>query len=211
MQQIAKTFDEIRKSFEAMPLVDKLKVYLSSHNMLPLYNGIYHRGYVTLKEIHAVRGDTGQHYVYLWKHINGSVFYVGSGKNDRCINKNRCCEFLKHIDAGDAVVYIVLKEVDAKTAHFYERYISYSLSEMGEPLTNKDNIIARSERNAVDRWYKENQDTIKNDFTRQVENVLMCHVYGDMDFKLGELLGVQKFREQYGDTYFSDGGFVGHL
>lgn len=99
----------------------------------PISSSVHLDGYAESEEFKfAVNGNGGEYYVYLWKHMFGDVFYVGSGKGDRWTEKNRSSnkEFLKHIDAGDAVVYKILVDVDKNTARKFEQYVSFPLIQL---------------------------------------------------------------------------------
>lgn len=201
-------FDELTRAYNTMPFPNRV------HFQKQIYytdtwhcNSINWKGYVKEKSGFAIGRDEGEHYVYLWKHLGGDIFYVGRGVGDRWIDKNRKDDFLKHIDKGDAVVYMVLYGVDKQTAMLYERYISGSLSEGGYPLANKDNNIHKMGIEKFHEWCRDNSSLLSSELTRQVEDVILNKIIPDKDFGYSEFTAVQNFRRMYGDTYFSGGGF----
>lgn len=88
----------------------------------------------------------GEHYVYLWKHIDGKPFYVGSGKNGRWLNhsdRNRNSAFAEHKKRHDAFVYLVatcMSEQDARDAEFC---CIHNLSKRGYDLAQTTGTYGR--------------------------------------------------------------------
>lgn len=163
-------------------------------------------GRVDDASIYSIRGNGGDYYVYVWAHLlTGQIFYVGSGKEDRWISRNRgnMEMFCKHLDDGDCCVFKVLDDVDEETARFYERYISLSLSKDGAELVNGDNIYGKSAGCRGDAWLKGNSDRISSQMTKDVENYIIEHVPHDL-FTGRNVLAVVLFREEYGKAYFSE-------
>ena len=123
-----------------------------------------------------MKGSGGNYYVYVWAHLfTGQIFYVGSGSGDRWVSKNRgnAEMFYKNLDAGDCGVFKVLEDVDKKTARFYERYISLSLSKSGVELVNGDNIYGKSAGCRADSWMKANSHIINSKMTKDVEQAII--------------------------------------
>lgn len=203
--------EDYRRAYDIMPFPDKVRFHKQLY-----YTDTWHcdninwNGYVTRKSNFAIKHGNGEYYVYLWKHMGGDIFYVGRGMGDRWIDKNRKDGFLKHIDEGDAAVYMVLCGVDKQTAMFYERYISGCLSEGGYPLVNKDNNINIMGVEKFHEWCRDNSDVLSSELTAQVEDVILNKIIPDKDFGYKEFTAVQNFRRMYGDTYFSSGGFAGY-
>lgn len=84
--------------------------------------------------------ENGEHYVYIWKHLNGEPFYVGSGKGgrSRSTSDNRPDRFFAELLAFDAILCYIAQGVSEKDARFIEHYASFALSKNGINLTNKD-------------------------------------------------------------------------
>lgn len=207
-EMIADAFENLMRAYNTMPFPERVRFQKSVY-----YTDTWHcdsinwKGYVRTKSNFAIGRNEGEHYVYLWKHLGGDIFYVGRGEGDRWINKHRKDDFLKHIDKGDAVVYMVLYDVDKQTAMFYERYISGCLSEGGYPLVNKDNNVHKMGVEKFHEWCRDNSALLSNELTTLVEDVILNKIIPDKDFGYSEFVAIQNFRRMYGDTYFSDGGF----
>lgn len=201
-------FENLTREFNNMPFSKRVgflkSVYQTEHWHC---NSINWNGYCCCKSFFAINRNEGEHYVYLWKHLDGDIFYVGRGIGDRWVNKNRKEDFLRHIDKGDAVVYMILCGVDKQTAMFYEKYISGSLSEGGYPLANRDNNIHKMGLEKFHEWCCNNSELLSSELTKQVEGVVLEKIIPDKNFTITELSAIQNFRKMYGDTYFSDGGF----
>jgi hypothetical protein len=123
---------------------------------------LHHRGY--LKEdynaLNVARTDLfskGDHYVYIWRHMNGDPFYVGSGKNNRSrsISANRPDRFYGELMALDAVLCYIAADISEKDARFIERYCSFFLSSNGVNLTNSDGVVRRMSSVLVAKKEKE--------------------------------------------------------
>ena len=204
---VSDAYNQACQEFEKMSFPDKLKMIKSSALLRYKYNLIKYNGYVAEKTKFAIASGDDEYYVYLWKHIDGDVFYVGSGKGDRYRSKNRNDEFLRHIDKGDAVVYIVLYGVNSQTARFYERYLSGSFGMADYALSNGDNNIIRIGEDKFKRWLEDNKSILDNELTHKIENAIMNGILLDRDFRADHFYSIQFFREECGDTYFSGGGF----
>lgn len=98
--------------------------------------------------------EEGDHYVYIWKHLNGDPFYVGSGKGyrSRSISANRPDRFYAELLAFDAILCYVAFNVSEKDARFIEHYCSFSLTMGGINLTNGDWNAFRMSEKVKERW-----------------------------------------------------------
>lgn len=202
-------FDDLQKAYEAMSFPKRINFQKSVHATETWHcSNINWNGYVRKKSDFAIRCGEGDQYVYLWKHLGGDIFYVGRGAGDRWIDKNRKEDFLKHIDAGDAVVYMILYGVDKQTAMLYERYISGCISEGGYALANKDNNTSKMGIEKFHEWCQNNSELLSQELTIKVEEVILGKIIPDKDFGYGDFVAIQNFRRMYGDTYFSGGGFL---
>ena len=197
-------YERACREFEEMSFSDRVKFVKQSALLKHKYNLIKYDGYVSLKYDFAISRDEGESYVYLWKHMDGDIFYVGSGQGERYKNKHgRSDDFFKHIDKGDAVVYMILSGVDVKTARFYERYLSGSLGLADCVLANKDNNILYIGEGKFNRWLKDNKSDLDNELTSEIENVIINRVLIDHDFRASHFYSIQAFREECGDDWFS--------
>lgn len=200
-------FDKAFEIYNQMSFSDKCKAVRSVRGFSSFVNyeggSIRWNGYVVAKEAFALNESGGDSYVYLWKHIDGDIFYVGSGKKDRWIQKFRNDSFLKEIDKGDSVVYKVLAGVDRQTAFLYERYISYSLGKAGYYLCNSDNLFHADNQQTYEKWVKCNQKELSSERCRKVENIILSKILNDEDFKYSVHKSILGFRNEYGNDYFS--------
>lgn len=201
---IKDAYEKCCEEFEKADFRTKARIIHSVYSTKPTQS-IKWNGYLKLKTEFAIHRNEGEYYVYLWKHIHGDVFYVGSGKGKRCTNKDRCNEFLKHIDKGDAVVYIVADGINLHTSRFYERYISGCLSDIGQPLTNNDNNVTVTGKNAFEKWLLRNEKVLNSDLTREIESSILGKILRDEDFCCGDFLEKEQFLAECGKNYFSSG------
>ena len=205
--KLADAITECNRFYESLSFAEKHAISAHNIELMSRVNASSIRtdGYAGSTSSCAVRGSGGNHYVYVWAHLfTGQIFYVGSGSGDRWVSKNRgnAEMFYKNLDAGDCGVFKVLEDVDKKTARFYERYISLSLSKNGVELVNGDNIYGKSAGCRADSWMEDNRDRIASQMTKDVEQAIIEKVPSDL---LGwrNVMAVMRFREEYGDNYFS--------
>lgn len=99
-------------------------------------------------------GESSGWYVYLWKHIDGSPFYVGSGKGDRWLNfkeHSRTNAFIKEIKKRDAIVYKLIDELDEQDARDAESCCIHYLSANGYNLAQTQwnySLVKKDDRKA---------------------------------------------------------------
>ena len=207
-ENVVDWYERAKQEFEKMEFSDKLKLIRSTALFHYHPNFIKFNGYVQVKDDFEISAGDDDFYVYLWKHIDGEIFYVGSGKDERYRDKcNRPMEFLKHIDKGDAVVYRILCGVDMKTARFYERYVSGSLSLANFSLANRDNNVFYIGESKFKRWLNDNKHALENEITHKIEDVILNKVLLDHDFQGHHFYAIQTFMKECGETYFSSGAF----
>ena len=207
VNKLLSSFEECEKYYKSLPFGAKYRFNAPNHCMRWTSSPyrITTDGFVAKMDQGAVSGSGGNYYVYVWMHLlTGIVFYVGSGAGERWTTKNRGdrCGFFKQLDEGDSIVYKVLIDVDEETARFYERYISISLSKEGFELVNKDNIHRKETKRKVEQWLIENADRISNSMTKDIEDFMINHMVKNA-FTLKNVLDSYKFREEYGNNYFS--------
>lgn len=202
------SLDDYMKWFSELSFSDKLNVNKRINDQCSV-SGLDHNirrlswtGYLVEVTDKGIYCEEGEHFVYLWRHSWGDPFYVGSGKGDRWQTKNgRCDEFYRHIDAGDAAVYIILSGVDSKTAHEYERYVSASLSHAGYSLANGDNNTRNRSEREIERMLARCRVTADKELTKRVEKVVfeaLNHTPPLVDYRVTE-----RFLRNYGSDYFS--------
>lgn len=213
MNDVKSAFEEALQYYQSLSLGEKYQFSLNSRNRLIRAKAgmLKYDGYLFANSYRAVRGDGGEYHVYVWAHLlTGEIFYVGSGIDERWLNRHRAKnpEFMKNLDEGDAVVYKIVDGVDKETARFYERYLSLSLSSSGVALANRDNNASRCGIDKSKEWLNENADRIANDFTRKVEEVLLDKILSDRDFSGVDVLRIMAFREECGENWFSSGKYV---
>lgn len=158
-------------------------------------------GYLRAIKDKCVHGGDGDCYVYLWRHAWGDPFYVGSGKGKRWTNKSsRCDDFYLHLDQADAVVYLVLDGVDAKTARLYENYVSVNLGRAGYTLANGDNNFEYATDQSQQRMIEKCEKLVGTELTGMVENAVLS-IIGDRprcDYRITDA-----FIMEHGADYFS--------
>lgn len=148
----------------------------------------------------------GEYYVYVWFHLGGEPFYIGSGKGKRWLSKVRNDDFPRQLDRGDAVVYKVLSGVDKKTALAYERYLAFCVSWVRDSLVNKDNNLGFISVGAT----VENIGFIsemENDYlTTKVEEAFVAILSKNAfsESSAIDIFAINRFLKHYGETYFSN-------
>ena len=213
MVDFRSVFDEYMAYYNSMSLSEKYCVARTNRNHLIRAKAsmLKYDGYLFANSHCAVRCDSGEYHVYVWAHLlSGEIFYVGSGIEDRwqCRYRLKNQAFMEHLDHGDAVVYKIIDGVDLETARFYERYLSLSISGSGVELANSDNNVFKCGNSKAKEWMLENADRLSDDFTRQVEDVLLNKILSESDFKGNDVLEALVFRQTYGDHWFSQGKFL---
>lgn len=207
-------FEAAQNYYNSLGLGEKYRFVTGSRNHLisATVGMLKYDGYLFAQSHHAIRCDSGEYHVYVWAHLlSGEIFYVGSGIEDRwrCRYRLKNRSFMENLDAGDAVVYKIIEGVDQDTARFYERYLSLAISSAGTRLTNRDNNAEKCGLAKARAWLRENADRLSDDFTRQVEEVVLEKILNERDFKGMDVLRVLAFRQTCGDHWFSQRGFLG--
>lgn len=161
------------------------------------------RGYVGYKDDFALRFGDEDSYVYLWKHIDGDVFYVGSGRGHRSKQIKKNNNFLSEIDNGDAVVYIVAYGIARYHAFLLESYVSGLMSLIGMQLSNKDGVI-KTEKGKYDFMRK---DWLVNSYlgenATKKTNEVVKRILNDKEFTYNDAKTTVRFLNKYGVNYFS--------
>lgn len=199
---------EYRTKF--MSRVDSLMhVYRASDNVEIDHkiNNIKYNGCLKKSDKFCCVAGDGDYYVYVWMHLGGELFYVGSGKGDRWLNRHRRIEFMRHLDQGDAVVYKVLSGVDKQTSLMYEKYISFCFSWIRDSIVNRDNNLWNISPSQTTKLLRLSSELENTYLTRLVEETVV-KILENNSFqcaKAVDILAIGKFRRIYGETYFSDG------
>ena len=198
-------YENFRESYEKSSFVEKIKfvkeINWFSNALGYEVDSLYWYGYLRAIDEKCVSCDDGEYYVYLWRHVWGDPFYVGSGKNDRWLSKNgRCDDFYLHLDQGDAVVYKILKGVDSQTARLFEKYVSVNLIEAGYTLANGDNNPEYMTDAARGRRIKECEKIDDHELAPMVQNTILSvlNEHTKCDYRVTDA-----FLMKYGVDYFS--------
>lgn len=161
-------------------------------------------GYLKKIESKCVRAGEDDCYVYLWRHAWGDPFYVGSGKGTRWTSKNgRCTDFYLHLDQADAVVYLVLDGVDAKTARLYENYVSVNLGRAGYTLANGDNNFEYATSASQQRMIEKCDKLAGTELTMRVENAVLS-IIGDRptcDYRITDAFIMERGADYFSRNY----------
>lgn len=201
------TNEELYSKMLAMPFYDKVGAYCSTCLSEHSHRGglIMIDGFLRAKSGLAVTREDGRFYVYLWRHLHGPVFYIGSGTGHRWTTiSSRNEEFYKHIDKGDAVVYKIIDGVSEEVARTIEKYLSVCFWLGRCKLANKDNYVSESNKSQMKEWADAFPRGGHKDIVCAVEDVVLNKILTDGDFCHSDILDVYGFRETYGDCYFSD-------
>lgn len=201
------TNEQLYAQILAAPFYDKVGAYtrvcLSKHSCKG--GMIEYDGYLKAKSGFASNRDDGKFYVYLWRHLNGPVFYIGSGTGKRWISKSaRNEDFYRNIDKGDAVVYKVIDGVSEEVARTIEKYLSVCFWLGGCMLANKDNSVSESNKDRMKEWVDVFSHGECKDIVCDVENVVLNKILVDSAFSGEDILNIYGFRENCGCRYFSD-------
>jgi hypothetical protein len=201
---LTNVWDELVSAFENSDLSAKISMCCKANTVYNSIDTIWRNGYVRCDESCAVCCGTGEYYVYVWKHLTGLPFYVGSGKNDRWSQKcNRGDRFYSEIDAGDAVVYKVAKGLDVKTARLIERYLSLSFAIAGIKLANGDNGIDEIGVTGAKRWIAANSNALSGETIKDIEKVIVHNVLNDTKCCVREVAEMNNFIANCGRNFFS--------
>lgn len=160
-------------------------------------------GFIKKKDNFAVSFGSGHAYVYLWKHIDGSVFYVGSGTGNRCEYISRGYKFARELDKADCVIYIVANGLERNEAYTIERFVSGIMS-LIDPisLVNSDNIIRESD---AEEFLQESHEKLKEfdgKTIRELEDN-MVQILIDRDFTYDDAILTREFFDENGRKFFS--------
>jgi hypothetical protein len=203
LTDVTELFEQAVVEFSKKSFAERVRVCKTMSEINKRHSFIKYNGYVEFKSNFAVKLEEGDYYVYLWKHLDGGIFYVGSGHDERYRSKNRNAECLKEMDKGDSVIYMVLTGTDSKTARFYERYISYNLGLAGYTLTNSDNNLEKVGEGHIKKWMTDNAAKIDTDLTRSIEKSIIDDIIWDTDFRADHFYSIQAFRNECGNEWFS--------
>lgn len=146
-----------------------------------LTDRIERSGYIETITKFSAKGDCCEEdssYVYMWRHMFGAPFYIGSGKGNRWLAvHSRSERFARELAKGDAVVYKLVEHIDAKTAAHYERMVSLWLTVFGITLANRDNNAEYEGKEKATRWLTENGAWPRSTgFARCAEDALLTCV-----------------------------------
>lgn len=197
-------WEEAVKEFNSKSVTEKLKLSRAVRDMTTGKNLIRLDGFVEAKsDMGLVLGD-GNAYVYIWSHMGGDPFYVGSGVNDRWKDLHgRPDEFYAELDHGDAVLYKVVCGISVEDARQFERYISLALNSAGFVLTNKDNSPFKCGSERAAEWMCAFELKVGHSRRDEIYQVLDRIIRGE-DFKYNEVVASKRFVRDNGSNYFSE-------
>lgn len=134
MFESANAYYESLSQEEREKLKDDSDIMLRNSELSFLAGNLRYYCCIDMKEYDSFISYNGEYYVYLWKHIDGAPFYVGSGKNNRWLNTNpntRSKEFLKELKRRDAIVYKVATGLTEKESRDFEFCCIHALTYQG--------------------------------------------------------------------------------
>lgn len=182
---------EIEAEIEKMSLSQKIDFVIYTRRRFTSRGMYNYDGFWEKRTSFCAHFSLGDSYVYCWKHVDGDVFYVGSGRNLRMTTKSgRNDDFFKEIDKGDAIVYLIADGLDPNAALHYEHYISNSFTNAGIKLANKDVSFTPG------------RDDYSLEMTRKIEDALL-RILQDDKFDYSLHFKIKNFLQEYGDNYFS--------
>lgn len=197
-------FDAAVKEYQQLPFWGKIQFATQLDPLLTVYSMIRFDGCVRKKTDFAVIKESGECYVYLWKHMYGNVFYIGSGFGDRWTKlSGRNDDFYAHIDAGDAVAYKIIDGISKKESMLFERYISLSFHLAGKSTVNRDNRICGTVCDAEEEAAKMRKNLLAEEDVISVEDAILNKILMDRDFELGDVMARDRFLHDCGCRYFT--------
>lgn len=201
------TFEEMAAAYKTLPFYTKYEISraTASCGYIGDVMALSHNGFLKAIDDYAVCAGDGEAYVYLWKHLAGDVFYVGSGVKNRWKSKYRGNDFLKEIDAGDALVYKVVDGLLRQDAYFWEQYLSYSFQMARCGLTNGDHRLTSNKREAWESFAADNEARLNSQLCEDINNTIINNIVKDKNLSIVLYKTIKVFRREYGDDYFSSG------
>lgn len=189
--------------FDSKPICEKLRISKLVRDTCSGKSLIRLDGYVRAKSDAALVLGCGPGYVYIWSHMGGDPFYVGSGVNNRwtCLG-SRPEKFYAELDCGDAVVYKVVSGVSVEDARKFERYISLTLGSAGFDLANSDNSPHKGAVGAAEKWICEFELNVGKAMCDDIYRVLNGIISDEM-FSYGDIMASRRFLLENGASYFS--------
>jgi hypothetical protein len=126
------------------------------------------------------------YYVYAWKRLGGDVYYIGSGKNQRCY-VNRKNDFREIIKYRDSIVYIIADGMTIRDARILESRIIHDFSKIGRLENQVYNLgVDKRPRNSIKvNWHKSDELMIKYN-VNDILNRIQSHV-GEERYILEEI------------------------
>lgn len=197
-------FDVAQNEFNSKPIVEKLRISKVVRDKCSGVSLLRLDGYVKVKTDMGLELGDGPGYVYMWCHMGGDPFYVGSGIDDRWKNLNgRPDGFYAELDRGDAVIYKVVSGASVGDARKFERYISLVLGKAGFILTNGDNSPHKGATGTAEKWIREFELNVGKAMCDDVYRVL-DGIIRDEKFGYGDIMASKRFLLENGANYFSE-------
>lgn len=196
MEYAKKNPEEARRAME--PVLKMLDDRRAGHDAWSLMaDGYIKTDFDALNVARTDLFDEGEHYVYIWRHMNGDPFYVGSGKGYRSRSTyDRPTDFYGELMALDAILCYIAADISEKDARFIERYCSFALSSSGVKLTNSDGVVSRLTAAGVERKQREYQKESDKVFVIKRRLDFLLNKRYDVPANRGEVL--TRFWKEYG-------------
>lgn len=150
------------------------------------------------KEYDGERMGKGEYYVYLWMHMDGTPFYVGSGKNGRWIaakGKTRDDRFIAETERMDAVVYQIVTGLGEQEARDIEFCIIHNLSSHGFNLAQRTYNYQRLNEEKKEKQTKK-YNKMRNERVAQAEEALNKVLGFERDYDLDGIW--KEYDQNYG-------------
>lgn len=172
-------------------------------NTTPLIDKMECINSIAIRDGFAGKEGEKNSYVYLWKHMNGDVFYVGSGTGKRSTAIKKNDKFLSEMDKGDSVVYIVASGLKRYQAFVLEAYVSNLMSLMVVNLANEYNVV-NTKKKKYD--FMSRADGLDFWLGRGVNDRVNCaiqKILRDRNFSRDDAMTTAMFLSENGLNYFS--------
>lgn len=165
-------FDDAKRYYESLSEAEKeelkasIDIAYEKANLRWFAGNLCYNGCVNKHEYDGFASDNGEHYVYMWKHLDGTPFYIGSGKDGRWLNRGestRNKEFTQHAGALDAIVYKVATGLSEHEARDFEFCCIHALTYAGYDLAQTTWNYQRLQNTEIRQRQIEKYDKIMNE------------------------------------------------
>jgi hypothetical protein len=197
-------YEKFVKEYEDLEFCDKVAFAEDVCKTRRMNSWVALNGYVCKKDNLAINLGRGEHYVYIWKHMYGDVFYVGKGCGKRWVTISpRSFKFYENLNKGDCVVYKIVTGISDDEAMLYERYISLVFRLAGVELVNGDNVVTKSVEETKAEVAQIRNNELPLDHIQKIEETIINKIMLDSDFAFYEAEDREHFLESCGGKYFT--------